>query len=142
MKTFMPKKQDIEHKWFQIDATGKVLGRLSTKVAMMLSGKNKPDYVPFLDMGDFVVITNVEKIKVTGNKEEKKEYTSYSGYPGGLKTVKYKDLQKKDPTAIIRHAVRGMLPKNKLRKLMMNRLKLFVGDSHIHIAQKPEKIEV
>ncbi len=142
MKTFLPKKGKIEHKWFLVDATDKVLGRLSTQVARILSGKHKPDYTPFLDMGDFVIITNVEKIRVTGNKAEQKTYSSYSGYTGGLQFKKYKEVFEKDPTAIIRHSVRGMLPKNKLRKKMMKRLRLFVGEEHQHIAQKPEKLEI
>ncbi len=137
MKTYTPKKDGIEHKWYLVDATDQILGRVASKIAIILMGKNKPAYTPHLDMGDYVVVINADKIKVTGNKENDKIYYRYSGYQGGLKSIPYNKMMEKKPTDIISYAVKGMLPKNKLRKNMMKRLKVYAGDQHQHQAQRP-----
>ena len=142
MKTFFPKKEDIKHDWYLVDAEDKVLGRLASEIARILSGKHKPSYTPHLDMGDYVVVVNVDKIASTGNKEEEKIYKTFSGYPGGLKTKTYKQVQGDSPAEILNHAVKGMLPRTKHRKDMMRRLKVFVGKEHDHVAQKPQKLEL
>lgn len=142
MKTYFPKKTEIKKKWYLVDAEGKILGRLASKIAQVLSGKNKPIYTPFLDTGDFVVVINAKKVKVTGNKEKKKIYYHYSGYPGGMKEIVYEKLMEKKPTIIIQKAVRGMLPKSKLGKKMLKKLKIYAGTEHRHQAQCPEKIEL
>ncbi len=142
MKTYVPKKTEIKKNWYLVDAEGKILGRLASKIAQILSGKNKPIYTPFLDTGDFVVVINAKKVKVTGNKEKKKIYYHYSGYPGGMKEIVYEKLLEKKPTVIIQKAVRGMLPKNKLRSKMLKKLKIYAGTEHRHQAQNPEKIEL
>jgi len=142
MKTYVPKKTEIKKNWYLVDAEGKILGRLASKIAQVLSGKNKPIYTPYLDTGDFVVVINAKKVKVTGNKEKKKVYYHYSGYPGGMKEIVYEKLLEKKPTVIIQKAVRGMLPKNKLRSKMLKKLKVYAGTEHRHQAQNPEKIEL
>ena len=141
MKTYIPKKTEIKKKWYLVDAEGKVLGRLASRIAQILSGKDKPIYTPYLDTGDFVVVINAKKVKVTGKKKEKKIYYHYSGYPGGMKEIAYEELLKKKPTMIIQEAVRGMLPKNKLGRKMLKKLKIYAGKEHPHQAQNPEKIE-
>ncbi|MBC8312742.1 MAG: 50S ribosomal protein L13 [Candidatus Cloacimonetes bacterium] len=140
MKTSLPKVNEIEHEWFLIDASNKVLGRLSTQIAELLSGKHKPTYTPFFDMGDFVVVINAKKIKLTGNKTENKTYKKYSGYPSGLKISSYEKFTENDSTKVLYHAVNGMLPKNKLRKNMLKRLKIYEGNNHNHKAQSPKPI--
>ncbi len=130
------KKSEIQRNWFLIDAQDKILGRLATKIASVLSGKNKPSYSPQVDGGDFVVVINSEKIKVTGKKEKDKLYYRHSGYPGGLKTITFERLQKKSPETVIRLAVKGMLPKNKLQAKRMKRLKVYSKEKHPHQAQK------
>lgn len=142
MRTYVPKETDIKKNWYLVDAEGMILGRLASKIAQILSGKNKPIYTPYLDVGDFVVVINAEKVKVTGKKEEKKVYYHYSGYPGGMKEIVYQKLLEKKPTMIIQKAVRGMLPKNKLGRRMLKRLKIYAGRKHPHQAQNPEKIEL
>ena len=142
MKTYVPKKTEIKKNWYLVDAEGKILGRLASRIAQILSGKNKPIYTPYLDTGDFVVVINAKKVKVTGKKEEKKIYYHYSGYPGGMKEIVYQKLLEKKPTMIIQKAVRGMLPKNKLGRKMLKRLKIYAGTEHRHQAQNPEKIEL
>lgn len=141
MRTYMPKETDIKKNWYLVDAEEMILGRLASKIAQILSGKNKPIYTPHLDVGDFVVVINAEKVKVTGKKKEKKIYYHYSGYPGGMKETTYEELLKKKPTMIIQEAVRGMLPKNKLGRKMLKKLKIYAGKEHPHQAQNPEKIE-
>jgi len=141
MKTYIPKLAEIERKWYLVDAEGKVLGRLASRLAQILSGKDKPIYTPHLDVGDFVVVINAEKVKVTGGKEEKKIYYQHSGYPGGLKERTYEKLLSKKPQDIIRKAVRGMLPKNKLGRQMLKKLKVYAGSEHPHQAQRPEKLD-
>jgi large subunit ribosomal protein L13 len=136
MKTFVPK--DVERKWWLVDADGKVLGRLATQVAVLLRGKNKPQFADFLDTGDFVVVINAEKIAVTGQKADNKVYYSHSQYPGGLKTRSLKDLLEKEPEEAIRRAVWGMIPKNKLGRRVFKKLKVYRGPHHPHEAQQPE----
>jgi large subunit ribosomal protein L13 len=136
MKTFVPK--DVERKWWLVDADGKVLGRLATRVAVLLRGKNKPQFAAFVDTGDFVVVINAEKIAVTGQKVEDKVYYSHSQYPGGLKTRSLKDLLEKEPEEAIRRAVWGMIPKNKLGRKVFKKLKVYRGPHHPHEAQRPE----
>ncbi len=142
MKTYVPKKTEIKKNWYLVDAEGKILGRLASKIAQVLSGKNKPIYTPFLDTGDFVVVINAKKVKVTGNKEKKKKYYHYSGYPGGMKEIVYEKLLEKKPALIIQKAVKGMLPKSKLGRKMIKKLKIYAGTEHRHQAQNPEKIEL
>lgn len=142
MKTYIPKPSEIERKWYLVNAEGKILGRLSSRIAQILSGKDKPTYTPHLDVGDFVVVINAEKVKVTGNKEEKKIYYWHSGYPGGLKERTYQELLDKKPQDIIKKAVRGMLPKSKLGRQMFQKLKVYAGPQHPHQAQKPEQLDL
>lgn len=141
MKSFMAKSNEIEKKWYVIDAEGKVLGRLATEVATILSGKNKPTYTPHVDTGDYVVIINAEKIKLTGKKLEQKNYSYHTGYPGGLKQVPYKDLIVSKPEKIIELAVKGMLPKSSLGRNMIKKMKVYSGPEHKHEAQMPEIYE-
>jgi len=122
--------KDIKREWLEIDVADKILGRVVPKIAFLLQGKHKVNYVPHLDMGDYVVVVNAKKIRITGNKLEEKVYTRYSGYPGGLKKIKLADLLEKNPKEVIRHAVLGMLPKNKLRKKRISRLYVFAYDNH------------
>jgi len=142
MKTFIPGKDELKKKWYLIDAEGKILGRLATQIAMILSGKNKPIYTPHLDTGDFVVVINAAKVKVTGRKEEKKIYYYHSGYIGSLKERTLGEMRQRKPEEIIYRAVKGMIPKNKLGRKMLTKLKVYPGEDHLHQAQKPEKIEV
>ena len=137
MKTFVPKKDAVEKKWWVIDADGKVLGRLATQIAILLRGKAKPQYAPFVDTGDFVIVVNAEKIVVTGRKTELKEYHSHSGYPGGIKTEILKDLMAKKPEDVIKKAVWGMIPKNTLGRAVYKKLKVYRGPEHPHAAQNP-----
>lgn len=142
MKTITPSQiKWSDRKWYIIDAKGQTLGRLATQIATILKGKNKVDFVPHLDNGDYVVVTNCDKFLVTGNKMEDKMYHRHTGYLGGLKSISLADLLKKKPSKPLEFAVSGMLPKNKLRKEMLSRLKLFTGDEHSYVAQKPELIK-
>ena len=127
----------MQRNWFVLDADGAVLGRLATKVAMMLMGKHKPTYTPFLDAGDHVVIVNADKVRLTGRKEEDKLYRTHSGYPGGLKEVQARKMRQKRPERMLELAVQGMLPKNKLGKQMYRKLNVYAGPQHPHQAQKP-----
>ena len=140
MKTYVAKSADIERKWYVVDAEGQTLGRLATEVAKVLTGKKKPEYTPFIDSGDHVIIVNADKIKVTGRKAEQKVYRSHSGYVGGLKEVSYADMMAKHPNRILEKAIKGMLPKNKLGRQMYRKLKVYAGPDHQHSAQKPEKL--
>ncbi|MBN2463782.1 MAG: 50S ribosomal protein L13 [Dehalococcoidia bacterium] len=135
MKTYSTKAKDVERKWHVIDASGKTLGRLCTQIASLLLGKHKPTYVPYLDTGDYVIVLNAAKVRVTGNKTKQKAYYRHSGYPGGLKTEIYEDVMAAHPTRIIEHAVRGMLPHNRLGRAMFKKLKVYAGDEHPHQAQ-------
>ncbi|HEX9161641.1 MAG TPA: 50S ribosomal protein L13 [Thermoanaerobaculia bacterium] len=142
MRTYFPKKGDIEPRWFVIDADGKVLGRLSTTIATIISGKNKPTYTPFLDTGDHVIVINAEKVVLTGKKETEKIYRSHSLYPGGLKSKEARFVRAEKPETMIEEAVWGMLPKNKIGRKMLKKLKVYRGAAHPHEAQKPETLEV
>ncbi len=140
MKTSLITKKEIDRKHYLIDAENQILGRLAVKAALLLSGKRKINYTSNVDNGDFVVIVNATKIAVTGDKLKAKTYTSFSGYPGGLKIKTLERVLKTRPTEVIRHAVKGMLPKNKLGSRMITRLKIYAGPEHPHVAQKPVKI--
>ena len=142
MRTYFPKQGDIEPKWFIIDAEGKVLGRLSTEIAKIITGKTKPTYTPFLDTGDHVIVINAEKIVLTGKKETDKIYRHHSLYPGGLKQKEARFVRAEKPEHMIEQAVWGMLPKNKLGRKMIKKLKVYRGTTHPHDAQKPERLEV
>ena len=135
MKTYSTKASDIKREWHIIDASGKVLGRLATQVASLLMGKHKPIFSRHLDTGDFVVIINAEKIRVTGNKEKQKLYYRHSGYPGGLKSISLERMMQTHPTRVIEHAVKGMLPHTRLRAKMMKRLRVYAGDAHPYQGQ-------
>lgn len=141
-KTFLPKKEAIERKWWLVDADGMVLGRLATEVAKILRGKNKAQYTPFFDSGDFVIIVNADKVKLTGNKELQKIYYRHSGYMGGIKETTYLRMKATHPERIITHAVRGMLPKNKLNRKILKKLKVYAGSEHKHKAQKPQELRL
>lgn len=142
MKTFSAKATDINRDWYIIDASDKVLGRLATEIARRLRGKHKAEYTPHVDTGDYIIVTNAEKIKVTGRKFKDKMYYSHSGFPGGLKTISFDKLQAKHPTRIIETAVKGMLPKNALGREMYRKLKVYVGAEHPHEAQQPKQLEI
>lgn len=142
MKTYFATNETIEHKWYVVDASNKVLGRLATQIAKYLRGKHKPEFTPHADAGDYIVVINADQIKVTGNKAEDKVYYSHSGYPGGLKETTFDKLQAKDPTRIIEFAVKGMLPKNPLGRAMLRKLKVYAGAEHPHTAQQPEMINL
>ena len=137
MKTYSLKKEEVERNWFLLDAKDKVLGRVATKIADRIRGKDKPTFTPHTDGGDYVVVINAEKIKVTGSKFTDKKYYRHSLYPGGLKTKTFKDLNKDNPERIIEEAVKGMLPKNKLGRSMIKKLKVYRGSEHNHESQKP-----
>ncbi len=142
MKTFSLKKENINQDWWLLDAKDEVLGRLASKAAVILRGKHKADFTPHLDNGDFVIIINADKVKLTGKKEEQKLYRRHSGYIGGLKEIPFKKKKEKDPQGIIINAVSGMLPKNKLGRKMIKKLKVYCDEKHPHEAQKPQKLEV
>ena len=141
MKSYMAKTNEVEKKWHVIDAEGKVLGRLASEVSTLLTGKNKPTYTPHIDTGDFVIIINADKIKLTGRKLEQLNYTYHTGYPGGLRQIPYKRLMEEKPEKIVELAVKGMLPKNKLGRAMMKKLRVYSGTEHNHEAQQPEVYE-
>ncbi len=142
MKTYSAKPLEVERKWYVVDAEGKTLGRLATVVANLLRGKNKPQYTPNVDTGDFVIVINAEKIQVTGKKETDKIYYHHTGYPGGLKSISFKALMEKDPTKAIEKAVKGMLPHNTLGAKQFTKLNVYAGSEHPHAAQKPEIYEM
>lgn len=142
VKTYQAKPGEVERKWYLIDADGEVLGRVATKAAQILRGKTKPQYTPHVDVGDFVVVVNAEKVRVTGNKAQKKEYFRHSGFPGGLKSETFEEAIAKHPERVIEHAVKGMLPKNTLGRAQGMKLKVYAGPDHPHTAQNPEKIEM
>ena len=137
MKTFSLKKENVERQWYVIDASDKILGRVATKIADRIRGKDKPTFTPHTDGGDYVVVVNAEKIKVTGAKFEDKKYYTHSLYPGGLKTRTFREMNERFPERIIEEAVKGMLPKNKLGKSMIKKLKVFSGPEHEHESQQP-----
>jgi large subunit ribosomal protein L13 len=142
MKTFSAKPAEVKHEWFVIDATDKVLGRVASEVALRLRGKHKAIYTPHVDTGDFIIIVNADKIRVTGNKAEDKIYYRHSGYPGGIYATKFKDMQAKHPGRALEKAVKGMLPKGPLGYAMVKKLKVYAGASHPHTAQQPKALAI
>ena len=142
MKTYQATPQDRERVWYVVDAENKTLGRLATQIADVLRGKRKPTYTPHVDVGDFVIVVNAEKVAVTGDKREKKLYWRHSGYPGGIRSRTLGDLLEKRPEEVIRKAVKGMLPRNRLGRAQLRKLKIYAGPDHPHRAQKPEQLEI
>ncbi len=142
MKTFSAKPETVKRDWYVVDATDKVLGRLATELARRLRGKHKPEFTPHVDTGDYIVVINAGKIQVTGGKEDKKFYHSYSGYQSGLKTLSFRALRARKPERIIETAVRGMLPKGPLGRAMIRKLKVYAGASHEHQAQQPKTLDI
>ena len=142
MKTYSAKPGEIERKWYLIDAKDQVLGRLATKAALLLRGKHKPQFTPHVDTGDFVVVINADKIRLSGTKANSKEYYRHSGYPGGLKCETFAEAMQKHPERVIEHAIKGMLPKGSLGRKQATKLKVYAGEEHPHAAQKPETISL
>ena len=142
MRTFTQKQAEIERDWYVVDAEGETLGRLAARIAPILKGKHKPIYTPHLDCGDFVIVVNAEKVRVTGRKLDQKFYHRHSGYPGGLKSISLRDQLDKHPERVLEAAIRGMLPKNKLGRRMVKKLKVYAGDTHPHQAQQPKPLEL
>jgi large subunit ribosomal protein L13 len=142
METYSAKKEDIDRKWWHVDLEGQTLGRAASQIATLLRGKHKPIFTPHVDCGDFVVVTNCEKIKLTGNKLQNKQYRRHTGYPGGLDEISAAELMEREPEKIIEYAVWGMLPKNKLGKRIFQKLKVYAGPDHPHQAQQPDDYEI
>ena len=142
MKSYMARPLEVERRWYVVDAEGQTLGRLATELARVLRGKNKPQYTPHVDTGDFVVVVNAERVVVTGRKAEQKLYRRHSGYPGGLKTTTYEQMMERQPTEILRKAVRGMMPKTRLARQQLRKLKIYAGPEHPHAAQNPQQYQV
>ena len=142
MKTFSAKPEQVRHDWFIVDASGKTLGRLATEIARRLRGKHKPEYTPHVDTGDYIIIVNAEKIRVTGRKETDKTYYHHTGFPGGIKSITFDKLIDKAPERIIQSAVKGMMPKNRLSRAMLSKLKVYAGSAHPHEAQQPEVLDI
>lgn len=142
MKTFSAKSQTVTHDWYIVDAADKTLGRLASRIAMVLRGKHKPEYTPHVDTGDYIIVINADKIKVTGNKTSDKVYYSHTGYPGGLKTITFEKLLAKAPERVLELAVKGMLPKNPLGRAMYRKLKVYAGAEHTHSAQQPKLLDL
>jgi len=142
MKTFMAKAEEVQRKWYVVDADGKPLGRLASEVAKILRGKNKPTYTPHVDTGDNVIVLNAEKVVLTGNKLDQKVYRHHSGWPGGLKEIKYRQFMATKPERAVELAIKGMLPHNSLGRAMYRKLKVYKGAEHEHQAQQPEKLEI
>ncbi len=142
MKTVSTRPEDVDRSWFVVDAENKTLGRLATEIAARLRGKHKPEYTPHVDTGDYIVVVNADKVRVTGNKYNDKMYYRHSGYPGGIKEMNFKDMQDRHPERIIEKAVKGMLPKNPLGRAMFKKLKVYAGAEHPHTAQQPQSLEI
>ena len=142
MKTFMANAQNVERKWYVVDAAGMTLGRLASQVAAILRGKNKPTFTPHFDAGDFVIIVNASKVEMTGKKLDQKYYYHHSGYPGGLKSISYRKLMAEKPEFAVKHAIVGMLPKGSLGRQMARKLRVYAGPEHEHAAQQPEVLEL
>jgi large subunit ribosomal protein L13 len=142
MKTFSARPETVKRDWFVVDAAGKTLGRLATEIARRLRGKHKPEYTPHVDTGDYVVVVNAAKVRVTGNKPSDKIYYHHSGYPGGIKAIPFEKLLAKAPERVIERAVKGMLPKNSLGRAMYRKLKVYAGAEHKHAAQQPQPLEI
>ncbi|MEB3178024.1 MAG: 50S ribosomal protein L13 [Nostocaceae cyanobacterium] len=141
-KTYLPAVDSLEREWYVIDATDQRLGRLASEIAMILRGKNKPQFTPHMDTGDFVIVINAEKVAVTGKKRSQKLYRRHSGRPGGMKTETFAKLQARLPERIVEHAVKGMLPKNSMGRHLFTKLKVYAGPSHPHTAQKPKELKI
>jgi large subunit ribosomal protein L13 len=142
MKTVSARKERVTREWYVVDAAGKTLGRLCTEIASRLRGKHKPEYTPHVDTGDYIIVVNAEKVTVTGNKTTDKLYQHHTGYPGGIKSISFDKLLVKSPEMIIEKAVKGMMPKNKLSRTMISKLKVYVGKDHPHTAQQPTLLEI
>ena len=142
MRTFSAKAHEVKRDWFVVDATDRVLGRLASEIARRLRGKHKPEFTPHIDTGDYIVVVNVEKLRVTGNKAEDKKYYRHSGYPGGLYETNFAKLQQRFPARILEKAVKGMLPKGPLGYAMIKKLKVYAGEAHPHAAQQPTALEI
>jgi len=142
LRTFSAKPTDIKHDWYVVDAEDVVLGRLASQIAQILRGKHKPIYTPHMDTGDFVIVINADKVRLTGTKEEKKSYFRHTGYPGGGRTTTYKQLFEKRPEEIVRKAVKGMIPHNKLGRQIFKKLKVYAGSEHPHDSQQPKPLEI
>lgn len=142
MKTVSIRKEDVKHSWYVVDAAGKTLGRISTEIAKRLRGKHKPEYTPHVDTGDYIVVVNAEKVRVTGNKTTDKTYYHHTGYPGGIKSITFDKLIEQAPERVIEMAVKGMMPKNKLSRTMFSKLKVYAGSEHPHGAQQPQPLEL
>ena len=142
MKTYLAPVNEIEKKWYVVDAKDKILGRLATEIASRLRGKHKPTFSPFIDNGDFIIVTNADKVQLTGNKWDDKKYYRHTGYMGGIKEITAKDLLVKHPTDLVTNAVKGMLPKNKIGRAQLKKLKVYAGADHPHKAQQPEALEI
>ena len=142
MKTFSLRKEDVEQKWYVVNADGQVLGRLASKIATTLRGKHKETFTPHLDMGDHIVVVNANKVRVTGRKAEQKKYYHHTGYPGGLKTESFEKLIQSNPEKVIRKAVWGMLPHNRLGRKLIKKLKIYAASDHPHTAQQPEELSI
>jgi len=142
VKTYTARAEDIEREWFLVNAEGKTLGRLASEIAQVLRGKHKPIYTPHLDCGDFVIVVNAEKVRVTGRKLDQKMYYRHTGYPGGIKSISLRNQLQKHPKRVLKAAVRGMLPKNRLGRKMFKKLKVYAGNSHPHQAQQPKVLEL
>lgn len=141
MKTYVAKPGEIKHNWYVVDAEGQTLGRLASRVAQIIRGKHRPDFSPHMDMGDHVIIVNADKISVSGDKRDQKTYTRYSGYQSGLKSTTLATMLEKKPEAVLTHAVRGMLPKNRLGRKLIKKLRVYTGAGHPHVGQSPQVLE-
>ncbi|MFW5999156.1 MAG: 50S ribosomal protein L13 [Halanaerobiaceae bacterium] len=142
MSTYMARPNEVERKWYVVDAEGKTLGRLATRIAEVLRGKHKPTFTPHVDTGDYVIVVNAAEVKLTGNKWEQKKYYHHSQYPGGLREMSYEELRKKRPELIVKNAVKGMLPHNKLGEKIFKKLKVYTTSDHPHEAQQPEELKL
>jgi large subunit ribosomal protein L13 len=142
MKSYMARPLEVERRWYVVDAEGRHLGRLAAEIAKILRGKNKPQYTPHVDVGDFVVVVNAERVAVTGKKAEQRVYRRHSGYPGGMKETSYEQMLARKPTEILRKAVYGMMPKTRLARQQFKKLKIYAGPEHPHAAQSPQRLEV
>lgn len=142
MKTYSAKPSEIKQDWYVVDGTDRILGRLASQIAARLRGKHKPTFTPHMDTGDFIIVTNVDKIRVTGNKAQQKTYFRHSGYPGGIYETNFEKLQAKHPDRVLKHAVKGMLPKGPLGYAMLRKLKCYVGPEHPHAAQQPKALDL
>jgi large subunit ribosomal protein L13 len=142
MKTYVPKKEEMQKKWYLVDAKGKILGRTASKIASLLLGKNNPLFTPHLDSGDYVIVVNAEKVVLSGKKEETKSYYWHTHYPAGLRSVVFSKWMKENPEDVLQNAVKGMLPHNRLGRKLLSKLYVYQGEKHPHQAQKPEKLEI